>query len=219
LCFAGLSSNKIVAIAEKVAMNETEPCEWHSCDQQVVFHLSEICDRRLVAERKLCPEHGSLVLERIEPRPSWWERPADTYQRVPCDLCLICYNQKENAALVSIREHDGDRCLLIKPVGIFEAACLLQAVKDPSCPAPLTHEVMRDIILALDGHVTEAVIQGLHPDGFYVAELSIQRGSDLMQIRIRPSDAISVAIYANAEVSVAEGLLNWVYPRSTDLHA
>ena len=107
-----------------------------------------------------------------------------------------------NQPIVLLREVDGDRYLPIW-IGAVEAtaiACEQQGVK----PArPLTHDLLRDILKALEAPLTAVEITELKDNVFY-ADLLI---GDNLRVSARPSDSIALALRTGAPIRCAEQVL------------
>jgi bifunctional DNase/RNase len=78
-----------------------------------------------------------------------------------------------------------------------------------SLPVPLTHVAIGSIIRCLGATLAEANIACRHKDGYYIAELVLNNATGSVVIQMRPSDAITLAIYSTAPINVSDELLLW----------
>jgi len=108
-------------------------------------------------------------------------------------------------APVVILETVTDKKLLPIWIAAAEARAIAIALENVKLPRPLTHDLIGNLLQALDAKLKRAVISELRNDTF-IAFLSLEsKGKDL-QVDSRPSDAIAIAlrmkapIFASAEV-------------------
>ncbi len=79
-------------------------------------------------------------------------------------------------------------------------------------PRPMTHDLMKDVLGALDVEVERVVITELRTATYY-AELHLRREAQRAVVSSRPSDAVAVAVrtgsplYVSDELMDAEGIL------------
>jgi len=88
-----------------------------------------------------------------------------------------------------------------------QALSIGRALSDQASARPGTHDLLED---ALDGYGVEVVEVKIHSleEGIYHADLYLRKGKRIMKLDSRPSDAIAVALRADATIYVREGLLN-----------
>jgi uncharacterized protein len=73
-------------------------------------------------------------------------------------------------------------------------------------PRPLTHDLLRSVIETLGYRLTGISITALEDSTFY-ALLHLEGPGDELEIDARPSDAIALALRADAPILVAEAVL------------
>lgn len=108
-----------------------------------------------------------------------------------------------NQPLVLLRDVEGGRYLPIW-VGAIEASAIAFAHQRAETPRPLTHVLMASIIEAV-GQRLEAIRIVRVDDGVFFAELVFASG---LVVDARPSDAIALALRAEAEVWCASPVLD-----------
>ena len=101
-----------------------------------------------------------------------------------------------------LREVNGNRRLPII-IGAAEAQSIALEMEGIKPPRPLTHDLMKNIIGAFGGDLTDIIIDDLR-DGTFYAKLNI----DSQQIDSRPSDAIALAVRYGAHIFVASGVMD-----------
>jgi bifunctional DNase/RNase len=107
-----------------------------------------------------------------------------------------------NQPVVLLKESDGVRYLPIW-VGAVEASAIAFEQQGVQTPRPMTHDLMRDVIGALGGELTQVSITELRDDIFY-AELQFGDGTT---VSARPSDAIALALRTGTAIVGDESVL------------
>ena len=108
-----------------------------------------------------------------------------------------------NQPIVLLREIGGERFLPIW-IGAVEATAIAFAQQGVVPPRPLTHDLLRDVLLALDAPLANIRITALK-DGVFFAELVFTNG---IEVSARPSDAIALALRTGAPIFGAEAVLD-----------
>jgi bifunctional DNase/RNase len=111
-----------------------------------------------------------------------------------------------NMPIIILRDADGQRVLPIW-VGIFEANAIALQMENISTPRPMTHDLLRNVIEDLSGRITKIVVSDLRDNTFY-ALIYVDTGSDSVAIDARPSDAIALALRAQAPIFVEESVID-----------
>jgi uncharacterized protein len=123
-------------------------------------------------------------------------------ERVLVDILGLSTNPASGGAYALIlREVDGNRRLPII-IGAAEAQSIALEMEGIKPPRPLTHDLMKNIISAFGGELTDVTIDELR-DGTFYAKLSI----DNQLIDSRPSDAIALAVRYGAQIYVANAVM------------
>ncbi len=109
------------------------------------------------------------------------------------------------APVVVLKDEAGNVHLPIW-IGIAEATSIASAIKQVTMARPLTHDLMYDVFNQLGVRVERVVITDLK-DSTYFAELILAVGDKAMILDSRPSDAIAIALRAQAPIFVAAQVL------------
>jgi bifunctional DNase/RNase len=111
-----------------------------------------------------------------------------------------------NMPIVILKDKEGDRVLPIW-VGIFEANAIALQIENIATPRPMTHDLLRNIITDLDGHVDRIVVSDLKENTFYAVIHLTVRG-ERIAIDSRPSDAIALALRTRSPIMVEETVID-----------
>lgn len=111
-----------------------------------------------------------------------------------------------NQPIVLLRESEGERFLPIW-IGGVEAQAIAFALQGMVTPRPLTHDLMKDILVGLDVKTKRVVISDLR-DGTFYADLVVELGTKETVISARPSDAIALAVRVGTPIFCAEAVLD-----------
>lgn len=104
-----------------------------------------------------------------------------------------------------LTEIEGDRRLPII-IGTFEAQAIALELEQIKPPRPMTHDLLRNVVLSFDSVVREVYINHLS-EGTFFARVFLDRGDDPLELDARPSDAIALAIRFGASIWVDETVL------------
>jgi hypothetical protein len=107
-----------------------------------------------------------------------------------------------NQPLVLLREVSGERYLPIW-IGAVEATAIAFAQQGVVPPRPLTHDLMKDVIGALQAELREVQITEVR-DGVFYAMLVFSTGA---QVSARPSDSIALALRTGTRIVCADEVL------------
>ena len=123
--------------------------------------------------------------------------------RVQVEILGISTSPSTSGAYALIlRETAGLRRIPII-IGGFEAQAIALEMEGIKPPRPLTHDLLKQIVEALGGGITEASIHELR-DGTFFASIKL---SDEQEIDARPSDAIALAIRFGVPIFVSESVM------------
>jgi hypothetical protein len=110
-----------------------------------------------------------------------------------------------NAPVVILREKDGTRVLPIW-IGPAEASAIAMEMQGIRPPRPMTHDLLKSVILGLGAVVQRIVISALK-DKTYFAQLWLAREDHVFQLDARPSDSIALALRVSASIFTEPDLL------------
>ncbi|MDQ6648615.1 MAG: bifunctional nuclease family protein [Actinomycetota bacterium] len=107
-----------------------------------------------------------------------------------------------NQPIVLLKEAGGDRYLPIW-IGAVEATAIAFAQQGVVTARPMTHDLMRDVLEAVDAKLQAVHITDLR-EGVFYAELVFDGG---VQVSARPSDAIALAMRTQVTIYSEESVL------------
>ncbi len=107
-----------------------------------------------------------------------------------------------NQPIVLLKEMQGERYLPIW-IGPMEATAIAYAQQGLVPVRPLTHDLMRDILEALDVQLRTVNITALR-NGTFFADLIFSNGKE---VSARPSDSIALALRTGATIFAADEIL------------
>ena len=107
--------------------------------------------------------------------------------------------------IVLLKTVDGNRFLPIW-IGHPEAAAILMKLQNAATPRPMTHDLVTDILSQLDAQVVRVAVTELRENTFF-AQVTIQQDGSEIDVDSRPSDAIALAVRAEAPIFVADDVI------------
>jgi bifunctional DNase/RNase len=111
-----------------------------------------------------------------------------------------------NTPVVILQEHEGERVLPIW-IGPAEANAIAMELAGMKFSRPLTHDLLKQVIVGLGGELRRIVISAVK-ENTYFAELLIQREDHVFQVDARPSDSIALALRLRAPIFASDQLLD-----------
>jgi bifunctional DNase/RNase len=128
---------------------------------------------------------------------------------VEVELARIVINETSDQQLIFLKEKGGERWFPIV-IGVFEAIEINRKITDIRTPRPMTHDLLRNMLVELGGHVDRVVVDALKDATFFAKLHVTQNGGREHRIDSRPSDAIAIAVAEKAPIFVDEEVLNEV---------
>ena len=108
--------------------------------------------------------------------------------------------------IVFFKTVEGNRFLPIW-IGHSEAAAILMKLQNAATPRPMTHDLVTDILGELGARVIAVAVTELRENTFY-AQVTIQQDGREIEVDSRPSDAIALAVRAEAPIYVADEVID-----------
>jgi uncharacterized protein len=110
-----------------------------------------------------------------------------------------------NMPIVVLKDAQGSAVLPIW-VGVYEANAIALEIEKVQTPRPMTHDLLRNMLVGLDIAVRKVVVSDLRDDTFY-ALIWIEREGHLMSVDARPSDALALALRVDCPIFVEDQVL------------
>lgn len=110
-----------------------------------------------------------------------------------------------NMPIVILKENDSEAVLPIW-VGVYEANAIALEIEKISTPRPMTHDLLRNLLVGLEATLVKIVVTELRDDTFY-AVIWLDRGGEIISVDARPSDAIALALRMDCPIFVEDEVL------------
>ncbi len=110
-----------------------------------------------------------------------------------------------NTPIVILKDTGSDTVLPIW-VGMYEAHAIALEIEKVSTPRPMTHDLLKNVLLGMEAHVEKVVVTELKDDTFY-AVIWLTRDGSPVSIDSRPSDALALALRVDCPIFVEEEVL------------
>ena len=107
--------------------------------------------------------------------------------------------------IVLLKTAEGNRYLPIW-IGHPEAAAILMKLQGATAPRPLTHDLLVNILNELDVEIARVTVTELRENTFHASITVVANGSEI-EIDSRSSDAIAVAVRAQAPIFAADDVI------------
>jgi bifunctional DNase/RNase len=107
--------------------------------------------------------------------------------------------------IVLLKTAEGNKFLPIW-IGHPEAAAILMKLQSAATPRPMTHDLVTDMLDQLGAQVIRITVTELRENTFY-AQITVQQDGSEVEIDSRPSDAIALAIRADAPIFAADEVI------------
>ena len=109
--------------------------------------------------------------------------------------------------IIILKNDSGDSVLPIW-VGIFEANAIAMQLENVASPRPMTHDLLKNVIEGLAARIARVVITDLRDNTFYATIFLERNGGGPLSIDSRPSDAMALALRAQAPIFVEQTVLD-----------
>jgi len=110
-----------------------------------------------------------------------------------------------NMPIVILKDVNGGSVLPIW-VGIYEANAIALEIEKVTTPRPMTHDLIKNLLLGLETRVHKVVVNELRDDTFY-AVIWLEREGQVISIDSRPSDALALALRVDCPIFVEDEVL------------
>jgi bifunctional DNase/RNase len=111
-----------------------------------------------------------------------------------------------NLPIVILRDAENQRVLPIW-VGPVEANAIALQIENVACPRPMTHDLLKNLLVELGADLRRIIIADLRDNTFY-AYLELVHDGEVTLVDARPSDAIALSLRAKAPVFVNPKVLD-----------
>jgi bifunctional DNase/RNase len=137
-------------------------------------------------------------------RKGWVKQEGDTMVREMKVLGLTV-DRESNTPIVVLKDPRGETMLPIV-IGRFEASAITAELEQISFVRPMTHDLIRNLLVHLQAKVERVEVCDLRDDTFY-AWIYLMVNSKETRIDARPSDALAIALRTGSPIYVNERVL------------
>src|SRR5215467_1183106 len=110
-----------------------------------------------------------------------------------------------NMPIVILKDVGSDTVLPIW-VGVYEANAIALEMEKVSTPRPMTHDLIKNVLVGLETNVHKVVVTELREDTFY-AVIWLDHGGEVISVDSRPSDALALALRVDCPIFVDDLVL------------
>jgi bifunctional DNase/RNase len=182
------------------------PRRCESCPKPQSIHITLMWRGSLEGEKHLCEDCAQRFL--APARAPEVREPSDrsgTDQEVRIEITRVIISENHDEQVIVFQEVGGPRSFPFV-CGIFEATAIDRTLKQVPSPRPLTHDAWLATLAALGANVQAACVRELR-ERTYHATLRLDQAGQLVEVDLRPSDAVHMALKAKAPIVIPKKLL------------
>ncbi|MGI9190916.1 MAG: bifunctional nuclease family protein [Chitinophagaceae bacterium] len=128
-------------------------------------------------------------------------------QKIELEIMALSHTvTQSHSYAVVLNEVNGTRKLPIV-IGSAEAQAIAVALENIPTGRPLTHDLMKNTMMAFSIHLDEVIIHRLH-EGVFYAKLICHSAYETIEIDSRTSDALAMAVRFGAPIYTYEAILS-----------
>ena len=110
-----------------------------------------------------------------------------------------------NMPIVILKDVGGNAVLPIW-VGVYEANAIALEIEKVATPRPMTHDLIKNLLLGLNTAVQKVVVSELKEETYY-ALIWLEQNGQIISIDSRPSDALALALRTDCPIFVDDEVL------------
>ncbi|HEX2327322.1 MAG TPA: bifunctional nuclease family protein [Candidatus Angelobacter sp.] len=110
-----------------------------------------------------------------------------------------------NMPIVVLKDVSSDAVLPIW-VGAYEANAIALEIEKVTTPRPMTHDLIKNLMMSFEAHVHKVVVTELRDDTFF-AVIWMEKEGKVISLDSRPSDALALALRLDCPIYVDEEVL------------
>lgn len=133
----------------------------------------------------------------------------DRSEKYKVEVLGITYNQIESGVYAVILQEVGGTRRIPIAIGYPEAQAIECKLQEIVTPRPLTHDLMLDMMHKFNLSIEEVQIKR-SDNGVFYADVRMTDGKNVRSVDSRASDAIAIAIRANADIYVMGDVMRQV---------
>lgn len=107
--------------------------------------------------------------------------------------------------IVILKDVSGNTILPIW-VGMYEANAIALEIEKISTPRPMTHDLIKTLLMGMETGIRKIVVNELKDDTFF-ALIWLEKDGKLISVDSRPSDALALALRLDCPIYVDEQVI------------
>ena len=107
--------------------------------------------------------------------------------------------------IVILKDVSGNTILPIW-VGMYEANAIALEIEKISTPRPMTHDLIKTLLMGMETGIRKVVVNELKDDTFF-ALIWLEKDGKLISVDSRPSDALALALRLDCPIFVDEQVI------------
>ena len=119
---------------------------------------------------------------------------------------MVVFDQSKGAAVITLLDETGKRALPLL-IGVPEALAIFRELNRYPSPRPMVYDLFKNVLDGLHVTIERVVIDAFKDDTFY-ANIFMQVDRGQVVADARPSDAIALALKAQAPIFVIDEVLD-----------
>src|SRR3989475_2643052 len=155
--------------------------------------------------RQLRVNNGDSVPSQQSGRRNGDIRIAEIMMEVEMKIRGLMMDPVTNMPIVILKDTGSDTVLPIW-VGVYEANAIALEIEKVTTPRPMTHDLIKNVLVGLESQVHKVVVTELRDDTFY-AVIWLEREGRIISIDSRPSDALALALRVDCPIFVEDDVL------------
>ena len=110
-----------------------------------------------------------------------------------------------NMPIVILKDVNGNTVLPIW-VGVYEANAIALEIEKVATPRPMTHDLIKNLLMGLNTAVKKVVVSDLREETYY-ALIWLEQAGETISVDSRPSDALALALRLDCPIFVDDTVL------------
>src|SRR5215211_1355327 len=119
----------------------------------------------------------------------------------------LIMDPNSNTPIVVLKGVEGETILPIW-VGAYEANAIALEIEKMVPQRPMTHDLLRNIIVETGYAVERVIVTDLRDNTFYASIELLGKNDEKISLDARPSDAIALALRADCPIFIAQKVLD-----------
>jgi len=128
-----------------------------------------------------------------------------TVELLEMRVAVVTHDPTTNRPVLILKNEEAGKILPIW-IGPYEAYAIMSAIEGVEPTRPMTHDLIKAFLAAVDAQVERVVVNDLSDNTFY-ARIVVETHQGTIEIDSRPSDAIAIALRATAPIYVSKTVI------------